>query len=168
MTSASVVAGGGHGGLEAGLLAGVGHGVEHSHARDGGAGDGVDVQGLVVNDEGQHDLFNRLDHTGHLDVVADLDIGDLATLNGDLNVDVGMLAASGGGVGAVLDLGGLGVVGEGNAGNHGSGGNGCDACASALDKAATRSGDAHNKSPFEICLTVGVQRSVHAVLGAPR
>ena len=160
--------GGGHGGLEAGLLASVGHGVEDGHARDGGAGDGVDVQGLVVNDEGQHDLLDGLDHAGHLDVVADLDVGDLATLNGDLNVDVGVLATGGGGVSAVLDLGGLGIVGEGNAGNHGSGGNGCDACASALDKAATRSGDAHNKSPFEVALTVGVQRSVHAVLGAPR
>ena len=160
--------GGGHGGLEAGLLAGVSHGVEHSHARDSGTGDGVDIQGLVVNDEGQHDLLDGFDHAGHLDVVADLDVGDLATLNGDLNVDVGVLAASSGSVGAVLDLGGLGVVGEGNAGNHGGGGNGCDACASALDKAATRSGDAHNRSPFEIPLTVGGQRSVHAVLGAPR
>ena len=162
------VVGGRHGGLEAGLLAGVSHGVEDGHARDGGARDGIDVQGLVVNDEGQHDLLNGLDHAGHLDVVANLDVGDLATLNGDLNVDVGVLAASSGSVGAVLDLGGLGVVGEGNAGNHGGGGDGCDACASALDKAATRSGDAHNRSPFEIPLTVGGQRSVHAVLGAPR
>ena len=89
--------------VETCLCQGVGDSGQDGRARDGGAGHVVDVERLVLHDGREEQLLDGLDHAGHLVVVADFDGGDLAIGDRHGHVDVSVLAARGGGVGAVLD-----------------------------------------------------------------
>ncbi len=86
--------------VAAGLLHAIGHRGEDGRARERAAGDGVDAQGLLVDDGGGNLIEGAIGHALRFLVLADGDVGDGAVGEGGLQGQRAEFALAGARVGA--------------------------------------------------------------------